>query len=62
METDGLIDRKIYQQIPPKVEYSVTEKGRSLYPILEMMCEWGENNIDDRFAITNPQCTEEKER
>lgn len=58
MEADGLINRKIYAQIPPKVEYSITDKGKSLFPILEMMCEWGENNIDDRFEITNPQCTE----
>lgn len=56
LEADGLISRKIYAQIPPKVEYSITEKGKSLFPILEMMCEWGERNIDDRFELTNPQC------
>lgn len=42
MESDGLIIRKEYPQIPPKVEYSLSEKGRSLYPIMEAMCEWGE--------------------
>lgn len=41
MEADGLIIRKEYPQIPPKVEYSLSEKGRSLYPIMEAMCEWG---------------------
>lgn len=41
MESDGLIIRKEYPQIPPKVEYSLSEKGRSLYPIMEAMCEWG---------------------
>ena len=56
LEGDGLITRKIYAQIPPKVEYSITEKGRSLFPILELMCEWGERNLDDRFELTNPQC------
>lgn len=41
METDGLILRREYPQIPPKVEYSLSEKGRSLYPIMEAMCSWG---------------------
>ncbi len=41
METDGLIIRKEYPQIPPKVEYSLSDKGRSLYPIMEAMCQWG---------------------
>ena len=42
LEVDGLIRRKEYPQIPPKVEYSLSEKGRSLIPILEEMCDWGE--------------------
>ena len=41
LEADGLILRKEYPQIPPKVEYSLSDKGRSLYPIMEAMCEWG---------------------
>lgn len=56
LEADGLINRKIYAQIPPKVEYSITEKGATLFPILELMCEWGEKNIDDRFELIMPQC------
>ena len=44
LEADGLVKRKEYPQIPPKVEYSLTERGRSLMPILDLMCEWGENN------------------
>ncbi|MEI0494046.1 helix-turn-helix domain-containing protein [Brachyspira intermedia] len=58
LEEDGLISRKIYAEVPPKVEYSITKKGKSLYKILEAMCEWGEKNIDERFEITNPQCLE----
>lgn len=42
MEKDGLIIRKEYPQIPPKVEYSLSDKGRSLYPIMLAMCEWGQ--------------------
>lgn len=56
LEGDGLIKREVYPVIPPKVEYSITEKGRSLFPILKMMCAWGEKNKDDRFELTNPQC------
>lgn len=41
MIEDGLIIRREYPQIPPKVEYSLSEKGRSLLPIMEAMCEWG---------------------
>jgi DNA-binding HxlR family transcriptional regulator len=42
LEAAGLIHRKEYPQIPPKVEYSLTEDGKSLIPILSQMCDWGE--------------------
>lgn len=42
LEADGLIRRREYPQIPPKVEYSLSEKGKSLIPILDEMCDWGE--------------------
>ena len=44
LETDQLINRKEYPQIPPKVEYSLTERGKSLIPILDGMCEWGDRH------------------
>lgn len=44
LESDLLVNRKEYPQIPPKVEYSLTERGKSLIPILDMMCEWGDRN------------------
>ncbi|MBC8539257.1 helix-turn-helix transcriptional regulator [Christensenellaceae bacterium NSJ-63] len=44
LEADGLIERKEYQQIPPKVEYSLSPKGASLMKILDLLCIWGEEN------------------
>jgi len=41
LEEDGLITRKVYPQVPPKVEYSLTETGNSLMPILDQLCDWG---------------------
>ncbi|MFY9085327.1 winged helix-turn-helix transcriptional regulator [Aliarcobacter cryaerophilus] len=41
LEADKLITRKEYPMIPPKVEYSLTQRGKSLIPILDAMCEWG---------------------
>ena len=44
LEADGLVHREEYPQIPPKVEYSLTERGKSLIPILDQMCTWGEEH------------------
>ena|SRR5690349_19296414 len=41
MERDGIIHRKVYPQVPPKVEYSLTPLGESLKPIVDAMCAWG---------------------
>ena len=48
LEDDGIVDRKVFNQIPPKVEYSLTDYGHSLNKILEELCVWGENDIDMR--------------
>lgn len=47
LEADNLIIRKEYPQVPPKVEYSLSEKGLTIMPVLQCLCEWGNNHIDD---------------
>jgi len=44
LEADRLIVRKEYPQIPPKVEYSLSERGKSLMKVLDQLCVWGEKN------------------
>lgn len=44
LERDRLVVRKEYPQIPPKVEYSLSERGKSLMEVLDQLCEWGEKN------------------
>lgn len=44
LEEEDIIERKIYAQVPPKVEYSITEYGRTLEPVLNQMHEWGLNH------------------
>lgn len=44
LEADQLIHRREYPQIPPKVEYSLTQRGKTLMPILDAMCQWGDDH------------------
>jgi DNA-binding HxlR family transcriptional regulator len=45
LEKDGLITRKIYAEIPPRVEYFLSEKGESVFPILDALFKWGQENM-----------------
>ena len=44
LEADNLIERKMYPQVPPKVEYSLTKRGTSLMAVLDKLCDWGNEN------------------
>lgn len=53
LEKDGLINRAVYPIVPPKTEYSLTDFGKTLAPILDEMCKWGEDylNVDKKNKI-----------
>lgn len=46
LESDGIVKRKVYPEVPPKVEYSLTEKGRTIIPVLDMMHAWGKEFLE----------------
>jgi DNA-binding HxlR family transcriptional regulator len=45
LEEDGIVHRKVYPVVPPRVEYSLTEYGRTLAPITDLMCQWGKKHL-----------------
>lgn len=49
LENTGVISRKVYPVVPPKTEYSLTDFGRTLSPIIESMCDWGKTYMSDRI-------------
>ena len=55
LEKDGLVFRNEYPQVPPKVEYSLTEKGLSVMPLLKAICEWGYEHMPVEHNPINEQ-------
>lgn len=49
LEADGLIHREVYPVVPPKTEYSLTERGKSLEPVIYSVCDWGKENMAGTF-------------
>ena len=47
LERDGLVNRKVYAEVPPRVEYSLTDLGRTLEPTLRQLCDWGRTYNDE---------------
>ncbi len=62
LEADGLINRKVYAQVPPKVEYSLTPFGESLLPIIKAMGEWGRNHLKCQVESTGCACRGHSDR
>ncbi|MGG2063626.1 winged helix-turn-helix transcriptional regulator [Bacillus sp. S14(2024)] len=64
LEEDGVINRIVYNQVPPKVEYELSEYGWSLQDILDSLCTWGERHITkvygDKFAVLEDNILNEK--
>lgn len=56
MEKDGLVNRKVYRQVPPKVEYSLTALGKSFIPVLNAMFEWGKSYASYLIAQQKNSC------
>ncbi|MGD6890915.1 winged helix-turn-helix transcriptional regulator [Bacillus mobilis] len=44
LEADGIIHRTVYQEVPPKVEYTISDYGKSLIQIMDELCEWGKDH------------------
>ncbi|ANY75848.1 winged helix-turn-helix transcriptional regulator [Paenibacillus ihbetae] len=64
LEDDGVINRIIHNQVPPKVEYELSEYGKSLTVILDMLCAWGEKHITkvygDKFSVLEDSILNDK--
>jgi DNA-binding HxlR family transcriptional regulator len=50
MERDGLVTRTVYAEVPPRVEYALTDLGRALVTPLNQLCDWAERHVDDFLA------------
>ncbi len=60
LERDGMVHREVYAEVPPRVEYSLTEPGRTLTPLLTLMCQWGKEHLSRRNPVgIGPQVEDE---
>ncbi len=59
LESDGVIERIIYPEIPPRVEYKITPYGSSLLPIIDSMYQWAKLNMPNMPATANGSCAKE---
>jgi DNA-binding HxlR family transcriptional regulator len=60
LEANGLVHRQIYAEVPPRVEYSLTDEGQKVVPILEMMCQWGQD-YQQKTEGVKLSCTDEQD-
>ncbi|GIM61366.1 hypothetical protein CAPN008_14160 [Capnocytophaga canis] len=57
LEEDGLVHREVYHEVPPKVEYSLTEIGKELIPFINYLREWGEKQMAKTEELTENNCS-----
>ena len=55
---DGMIERTVYPEVPPRVEYSITDDGRSVFPVLIALNEWGNEYQKRKYGSWNQKCAE----
>ena len=48
LESDGIVSRTVFAEVPPRVEYALTDKGKSVLPIIDQMRSWGEANLETK--------------
>jgi DNA-binding HxlR family transcriptional regulator len=60
LENDGLVHREVYREVPPKVEYSLTDAGRSFIPVMEKILEWGVGYIKQTKSCNMDICISNK--
>ena len=53
LEADGMIHREVYPVVPPKTEYSLTEYGQTLIPVVQALSVWGREHMSDRLIAKN---------
>lgn len=53
LEADGLVARRVYAEVPPRVEYSLTERSMTLIPLIDNLIDWAKNNMDDILTDRN---------
>lgn len=58
LEEDGILSWTVIPAVPVQVEYAVTPLGKTLYPVLDAMCDWGYTHLGDRYELTHATCTE----
>lgn len=61
LEADGLVEREVFAEVPPKVEYRLSAEGRAFLPVLEVMCNWGKDYDSRHEGLVSP-CSQMNQR
>lgn len=61
LEADGLVEREVFAEVPPKVEYRLSAEGRTFLPVLEAMCSWGKDYDSRHEGLVSP-CPQTNQR